>query len=293
MNEKNDGRRTLTRARAAAPLLCRAMRGTTPATESDGRARARSPSSARAPRWSNRAISSTSAGIVQDSIVAEDLGRFPDANVADSLSHITGITISAHARRRRPVRERARPRARVQHRHAERPHPRDRRRRPRVRVRRAAVRGHLRRRRLQVRGRRASRRQHRRHDQSDARRDRSTSPACTLRFSVDGDYNDLSEKTGYKASGVFSNTFADDTHGRACSPRCTRTYRSALGRRARVLHQPGFARRVRRQRRRRRSPPTRATCSACAARASARASSRRSAPASPPCGSGRSATASA
>ena len=34
------------------------------------------------------------SGIVQDSIVAEDLGRFPDANVADSLSHITGITIS-------------------------------------------------------------------------------------------------------------------------------------------------------------------------------------------------------
>ena len=31
---------------------------------------------------------------VQDSIVAEDLGRFPDANVADALSHITGITIS-------------------------------------------------------------------------------------------------------------------------------------------------------------------------------------------------------
>jgi TonB-dependent receptor len=35
-----------------------------------------------------------SAGIVQDSIVAEDLGRFPDANVADSLSHITGVSIS-------------------------------------------------------------------------------------------------------------------------------------------------------------------------------------------------------
>ncbi len=33
------------------------------------------------------------AGIVLDSIVAEDLGRFPDANVADSLSHITGITL--------------------------------------------------------------------------------------------------------------------------------------------------------------------------------------------------------
>src|SRR5262245_34210435 len=31
--------------------------------------------------------------MVQDSIVAEDLGRFPDANVADSLSHITGIQI--------------------------------------------------------------------------------------------------------------------------------------------------------------------------------------------------------
>ena len=33
------------------------------------------------------------AEVVQDSIVAEDLGRFPDDNVADSLSHITGITI--------------------------------------------------------------------------------------------------------------------------------------------------------------------------------------------------------
>ncbi|MEW6703253.1 MAG: TonB-dependent receptor [Pseudomonadota bacterium] len=34
------------------------------------------------------------ASIVQDSISAEDLGRFPDDNVADSLSHVTGITIS-------------------------------------------------------------------------------------------------------------------------------------------------------------------------------------------------------
>ena len=33
------------------------------------------------------------AQLVQDSIVAEDLGRFPDDNVADSLSHITGITL--------------------------------------------------------------------------------------------------------------------------------------------------------------------------------------------------------
>ncbi|MGB8691952.1 MAG: TonB-dependent receptor, partial [Steroidobacteraceae bacterium] len=34
------------------------------------------------------------AAVVQDSIVAEDLGRFPDDNVADSLSHIPGVTIS-------------------------------------------------------------------------------------------------------------------------------------------------------------------------------------------------------
>jgi iron complex outermembrane recepter protein len=33
------------------------------------------------------------AKVVQDSIVAEDVGRFPDDNVADSLSHITGITV--------------------------------------------------------------------------------------------------------------------------------------------------------------------------------------------------------
>ena len=33
------------------------------------------------------------SAVVQDSIVAEDLGRFPDDNVADSLSHITGITL--------------------------------------------------------------------------------------------------------------------------------------------------------------------------------------------------------
>ncbi len=32
--------------------------------------------------------------VVQDSINAEELGRFPDADVADSLQHIPGITIS-------------------------------------------------------------------------------------------------------------------------------------------------------------------------------------------------------
>ncbi|MEK8030048.1 TonB-dependent receptor [Ideonella sp. DXS29W] len=34
------------------------------------------------------------SAVVQDSIAAEDLGRFPDDNVADSLSHVTGVTIS-------------------------------------------------------------------------------------------------------------------------------------------------------------------------------------------------------
>ena len=31
------------------------------------------------------------AGTVQDSITALELGKFPDDNVADSLSHITGV----------------------------------------------------------------------------------------------------------------------------------------------------------------------------------------------------------
>lgn len=34
------------------------------------------------------------SAVVQDSIAAEDLGRFPDDNVADSLSHVTGVTVS-------------------------------------------------------------------------------------------------------------------------------------------------------------------------------------------------------
>ncbi|MBW8780137.1 MAG: TonB-dependent receptor, partial [Burkholderiales bacterium] len=34
------------------------------------------------------------ASVVQDSISATELGRFPDDNVADSLSHITGVSIS-------------------------------------------------------------------------------------------------------------------------------------------------------------------------------------------------------
>ena len=37
------------------------------------------------------------AGVVQDSISALELGKFPDNNVADSLSHITGVAISRTA----------------------------------------------------------------------------------------------------------------------------------------------------------------------------------------------------
>src|SRR5688500_14730170 len=38
-----------------------------------------------------------SAGTVQDSISALELGKFPDDNVADSLSHITGVAITRTA----------------------------------------------------------------------------------------------------------------------------------------------------------------------------------------------------
>src|SRR5262245_60505327 len=37
------------------------------------------------------------SGTVQDSISAVELGKFPDDNVADSLSHITGVSISRTA----------------------------------------------------------------------------------------------------------------------------------------------------------------------------------------------------
>jgi TonB-dependent receptor len=37
------------------------------------------------------------AAVVQDSITATELGRFPDDNVADSLAHITGVSISRTA----------------------------------------------------------------------------------------------------------------------------------------------------------------------------------------------------
>ena len=37
--------------------------------------------------------------------------------------------------------------------------------------------------------------------------------ASALSMSAEGEYNDLSENDGYKVSGVFSNTFADDSMG--------------------------------------------------------------------------------
>ncbi len=62
------------------------------------------------------------AGTVQDFISALELGKFPDDNVADSLSHITGVSISAQ-----PVAKarskRARPGSGVHANHLQRPHP--------------------------------------------------------------------------------------------------------------------------------------------------------------------------
>ena len=71
------------------------------------------------------------SAIVQDSISATELGRFPDDNVADSPEPHQRHLDHANVRRRRPVRRRARLRLGLQHRHAQRSHPRDRRRRAR------------------------------------------------------------------------------------------------------------------------------------------------------------------
>jgi outer membrane receptor for ferrienterochelin and colicin len=37
------------------------------------------------------------AGVVMDSISAEDIGKFPDANIADALQRVTGVQISQNA----------------------------------------------------------------------------------------------------------------------------------------------------------------------------------------------------
>ena len=66
------------------------------------------------------------ATVVLDSINAEELGRFPDADVADSLEHLPGITIDRTTGGEGQQGQRARPRPAVQHRDAEQPHSRHR-----------------------------------------------------------------------------------------------------------------------------------------------------------------------
>ncbi len=63
------------------------------------------------------------ATTVQDSISALELGMFPDDNVADSLSHITGVSISRTAGGEEPEGQRARPGPGVHAVHLQRPHP--------------------------------------------------------------------------------------------------------------------------------------------------------------------------
>lgn len=152
------------------------------------------------------------AGIVQDSIVAEDLGRFPDANVADSLSHITGITIArtrggegqyVNVRGLGPAYSIVTLNGRILatdgdgrefafdvlpsevisgadvYKSADASHLE------------GSIGGTI--------------------NLSSAKP--LDTPGRQLHFSIDGDYNDLSEKDGYKASGVYSNTFLGDTMG--------------------------------------------------------------------------------
>ena len=66
------------------------------------------------------------ATVVLDSINSTELGRFPDDDVADSLSHLPGITIQRTTGGEGEKISSARASARVQHRHAEQPHPRER-----------------------------------------------------------------------------------------------------------------------------------------------------------------------
>jgi iron complex outermembrane recepter protein len=152
------------------------------------------------------------AGIVQDSIVAEDLGRFPDANVADSLSHVTGITISRTRGGEGQY----------------------------VSVRGLGAAYSI----VTLNGRILATDGDGREFAFDVLPSEVISGADVfksadashlegsiggtinlssakpldnagrhVRFSIDGDYNDLSEKNGYKASAVFSDTFAGDTMG--------------------------------------------------------------------------------
>src|SRR4051812_40288099 len=153
-----------------------------------------------------------SSAIVQDSIVAEDLGRFPDANVADSLSHITGITIQrtrggegqfVNVRGLGPGYSIVTLNGRI-----------------------LATDGDGREFAFDVlpseviSGADVFKSSDASYlegsiggtvNLSSARP--LSNPGRQVRFSVDGDYNDLSEDKGYKASAVFSQTFAGDTMG--------------------------------------------------------------------------------
>ena len=225
--------------------------------------------------------------IVQDSIVAEDLGRFPDDNVADSLSHITGITIQrtrggegqfVNVRGLGPEFSIVTLNGRI-----------------------LATDGDGRDFAFDVLPSEVITGADVYKSASAVNLEGSIGGAINLTsarpldtrgharasLSVEGDYNDLSEKTGYKASGVFSKTFADDRMGVLL----TAIYQDTEVR-SDAVHEfslnpdspgefdaDGDGDDLRRPK---------ATCSACAAPASARASSRRSAAASPACGSGTS-----
>src|SRR5262245_36977600 len=152
------------------------------------------------------------ADIVQDSIVAEDLGRFPDANVADSLSHITGVTISrtrggegqyVNVRGLGPEFSIVTLNGRI-----------------------LATDGDGREFAFDVlpseviSGADVLKSADAEHLEGSIGGTISLSsakplatPGRQVRFSIDGDYNDLSEDNGYKASAVFSNTFATERMG--------------------------------------------------------------------------------
>jgi TonB-dependent receptor len=152
------------------------------------------------------------SAVVQDSIVAEDLGRFPDDNVADSLSHITGITLQRTRGGEGQY----------------------------VNVRGLGPEFSI----VTLNGRILATDGDGRefafdvlpseviagadvYKSADARNIEGSiggainltsarpldRPGLRTSVSVEGDYNDLSEDTGYKVSGVFSDTFAADSMG--------------------------------------------------------------------------------
>ncbi|HKR37225.1 MAG TPA: TonB-dependent receptor [Steroidobacteraceae bacterium] len=149
---------------------------------------------------------------VQDSIVAEDLGRFPDDNVADSLSHITGITLQrtrggegqyVNVRGLGPEFSIVTLNGRI-----------------------LATDGDGREFAFDVlpseiingadvyKSANAAQLEGSIGGAIDLTSARPLDlPGLRTSASVEGDYNDLSENTGYKASAVFSNTFADDRMG--------------------------------------------------------------------------------